>query len=291
MKLWKLATPATLATRPVLVPDPATAVLIRLADWPQTESGLWALDVASRMRSQVVDWEQLVDAATRRALAPACLSGLRYLRDELAQPAPDAAIGALSRAPVSVGEKLKFWVKTGEGAPRSLVEKAANRLADRLLAGRGYQLDVPDRRAVGAVRAQLLRVRRLLAHASQVPLPAEQDAQRHGLILRGDPRPRRLIVRISILRPDVSRRVFFDVSADGIAIARLRCRAGGGRQRIRAQLLFQLPLPGSFDDMTEIIIAARPVQLLPDNASPDRIAAAAPLPFTIVGAWVTHVAF
>ena len=150
--LWRDARQAELALRSVLIPDPTDAIVIGLAHAPLSNSGDWAVDIVTRITHQPIDWERLSDAAIRRGLVPSCLSGLRYLREVLQVPIPDATLSALTKAPVAVGAWLKYWSNVRDRKDRNLIEKAANRGADRLLRRQGYSYFLKDSAAVTVTR-------------------------------------------------------------------------------------------------------------------------------------------
>ncbi|MBN9008578.1 MAG: nucleotidyltransferase family protein, partial [Rhizobiales bacterium] len=145
---WGLAQPAMLAGQSVRVPDPTDSILLLLAHSTTSESGDWAMDIAARLTAQPIDWPALSNRAARRGIVPACLSSLRYLREELGVPVPEEALARLAAVRVPLGERLKAWSNIRDRAERGLVEKAANRVADRMLRKRGFSVVVKDRRAI-----------------------------------------------------------------------------------------------------------------------------------------------
>ena len=238
--LWQAAQPAQLALRPVLIPDPADAIVISLAHAPHSKGGDWAVDVVTRIANQAVDWKKLVGIATERRLVLSCLSGLRYLRDRLDVAVPDTAIAALIDAHVSTGDYLKYRSNVSDRSERNLIDKALNRIADRILKHRGYSYFVKDGTAVTVARSTLAI--RPFRRKQPLALPSPDWGLVHGIAVGGAKRAGRLVVDLAIAEPSVSRRVFFDVTADGVAIARLRSRAGLS-SRTERYMRFSLPLP------------------------------------------------
>jgi len=220
--------------------------------------------------------------AHQRGLVPACLAGLRYARQELSLAVPDAALVAMSANPVPFGERLKYWSNVRDRSDRNVAEKAGNRLADRLLRHQGFSLIVKDRRAITVTRPRV-PVRWLLGLARPVDGLPRERALRHTLTLR---QPRRsLILKLKLEAPPMSRRLFFDITCNGVAIARLRSRAGGRGKGREVARTFHLPLPnGLVGDLT-VSISARPVRFIPPQATEHELAALGPTPFDLAGVW------
>ncbi len=280
--LWRDARPAVLAARKILIPDPTDAIVISLAHAPMSNSVEWALDVVTRIAQQPVDWNKLVDVANRRGLVPACLAGLRYLHEVLEAPVPQSALSALTNAPVTFGARLKYWSNVSDRQDRGLVEKAANRWADRMLRKQGYSHFVKDRVAITVTRPTM-RPDWLRLPAQELPVPASAWGIEHELFLGREIPGRRLAVKLAILRPPVSRRIFFDVTADGIALARLRSRSGPPAQG-EETLTFLLPIARSRDSDMRISIESRPVGFLPPNARKSSHAELGPIEFRLLRA-------
>jgi hypothetical protein len=282
--MWRSAAHVKLALRPILVPAPTDATLLLLAHSATSNSGDWAIDLATRIERQSIDWALLASMAHQRGLVPACLAGLRYVRQELSLGVPDAALAALAALPVPAGERLKYWSNVRDRSERNLFEKAGNRLADRLLRHQGFSLIVKDRRAITVTRPRI-PFRWLLGLAKPVEeLPAGR-ALLHTLTL-GEPR-KSLILKLTLAAPSMSRRLFFDITCNGVAIARLRSRAGGRGAGREVSRTFQLPLPNGLVGDVSVQISARPVRFIPPDGTEREIAALAPTPFNLAGAWTT----
>ncbi len=285
-ELWRTARPAQLALRPVLVPDPTHAALLLLAHSATSDSGDWAIDLAVRIERQAIDWQRLAELAARRGLVPACGAGLRYLAQGLGLALPEAALRAFEALPVPFGERLKYWSNVRDRTDRTLIERAANRVADRLLARQGFSLVVKDRRAITVTRPRLPL--RWLAGAARAvgPLP-EDEALVHSLVLPPVAPGAALVIRLTLATPPISRRLFFDVTADGMAVARLRSRAGGSARAGRPlRRIFHVGLPPGATGAVTLRIEARPVRFVVETASEADKAAIVPLPFRLSGLWL-----
>jgi hypothetical protein len=281
--LWRDAETAKVGSRSILIPDPANAIVISLAHAPHTESAEWAFDVATRVAHQTIDWEKLAFIATERDLVPSCLAGLRYLRDVLSVGVPDLTVATLSRAPVSVPAWMKYWSNVRDRKDRNLAQKAVNRAADWLLRKRDYSVYVKDQAAVTVTRPAVLR-RWRWGRAKTIAVPPSDWGYRQQLLVAGDAGGRRLAFTLAVQRPPLSRRIFFDVTAGGVAVGRLRGRLGPP-ERGEKRLTFVLPLPATGDEDIPVAIEARPVAFVPPNAHAELHIANDPLKFRLVCAW------
>lgn len=283
--LWQRARPASLAMRPILVPDPTDSVLLLLAHSVTSGSGDWALDIAIRIEKQSIDWDRLAQLAARRGLVPACLASLSYLREELGIAVPEAALEKLARTPVTLGERLKYWSNVRDRAERNLAEKAVNRLADRVLRHQRFWLIAKDRRAITVTRPRI-PLRWLLGLAAPVSGLPDGAALERGFSLVVETAGRRLVLKIAFLAPAMSRRLFFDVTVNEVGIARLRTRAGGRRAGKETSRTFYLPMPVWTAGKVDVLVSARPVRYIAPDAAAGDLAALSPIPFRISGAFV-----
>jgi hypothetical protein len=281
--LWREAGPAKVGTRSVLVPDPTNSIIISLAHAPQTESAEWAFDVATRVAHQSIDWGKLVHNARERDLVPSCLSGLRYLRERLSVPIPQPTLDALTAAPVSVAVGMKYWSNITSARKQNLVQKTAERIADRVLRKRGYSVHIKDRVAVSVARPTILR-RWPIGITRSIPVSSPHPDYRHELLVGSGAKGRRLAIRLALVTPPLSRRIFFDVTANGIAVARLRSRLGPPENQEK-RITFVLPLPRSRENDIVIAIEARPVAFVPPHAHAELHIANDPVKFRLVSAW------
>jgi hypothetical protein len=281
--VWRDAETAKVGSRPILVPDPANAIVISLAHAPHTESAEWAFDIATRVAYQGIDWDKLAFIAKERDLVPSCLAGLRYLRDVLSVSVPDFTIATLTRAPASVPAWMKYWSNVRDRKDRNLAQKAVNRAADRLLRKRDYSVYVKDHVAVTVTRPAVLR-RWRLGRAKSIAVPPSDWGYRQQLLVAGGAAGRRLAFTLAVSTPPLSRRIFFDVTADGIAVARLRSRLGPPENHEK-KVTFVLPLPEARETDVAISIEARPVAFVPPYAHAELHIANDPLKFRLVSAW------
>ena len=251
--LWRDAKSAKVGTRSVLIPDPTNSVVISLAHAPQTETAEWAFDVATRIAHQTIEWDKLAYIARERDLVPSCLAGLRYLRERLSVPIPQATLDALTKAPVSVPAWMKYSSNISNSRSQNLVQKTAERIADSVLRKRNYSVHIKDRVAVTVARPTLLR-RWPIGMTQSIPVSLPHPDYRHQLLVSSGAKGRRLAIRLAVSTPPLSRRIFFDVTADGIAVARLRSRLGPPAH-LEKKITFVLPLPEARE--SDIRAAAR----------------------------------
>jgi hypothetical protein len=267
--LWGDARVRSLAGRDVLVPDAADAIVISLAHAPIGSSVEWALDIVTRVAHQPIDWDRILYITEQRGLVPSSLSGLRYLREALSAPIPASVLARLETAPVTFGAWLKFRSNLADRKDRNLADKAVNRVADRLLRRDSYTYFVKDSVAVTVARPSVLPVRLGWSRQS-VPLSSSGLGIRHEFLVPSQMAGRRLGIEIAVLQPGVSRRIFFDVTANGVAIARLRCRLGPPPGIERSLTFFLSDFRCNGLD-TRISIDARPTgYLLADAPQADR---------------------
>jgi hypothetical protein len=285
--LWRHSREVRLAMRTVLIPDATDALVIDLAHGSLSDGGDWAVDIDMRIAHQEIDWDRLTETALRRGLVPTCLAGLLYMRKALEAPIPDRLLSVLLRAPVTLGEWLKYWSNVREREARSLVEKAVNRVANKLLDQKTYSYYVKDHQLV-SVRRPAVPLKWLLGFSHKIETVHGAWAHHQELMIHRVAEARHLVMSIAIVRPSISRRIFFDVAADGVAVARLRSRSGGDRARSEARLHFSVPLPkcGPLAKSMRVTIEARPSGFLPPNADKSMHEMLGPMKFRIVNAWL-----
>ena len=282
--LWQRAVPARLAGLPVLVPDATNAMLIVLAHATESANGDWTIDVATRVREQAIDWDRLVETADRRGIVPACLAGLSYLSLRVGVPLPHDVIPRLSALRVPFAQRLKYWSNVRDRSERSLPEKAANRLADRLLVRRGFSVVVKDRSAITVTRSTLAPAALAKRARSSLVEPSDPGLE-YLWHLPGLEGGTRLLVKLGFACPVRSRRLFFDVCVGEIAIARLRTRAGGGRTAKTVTRSFRFDLPAMDGSAASLRISARPAHFLRPGAAPAEREDFGPFPFHVAGIW------
>jgi peptidoglycan/xylan/chitin deacetylase (PgdA/CDA1 family) len=278
--LWSRSRPADLALRPVLVPDPTDSVLLILAHGAEGNGGDWALDIATRVQRQTIDWDRLVETAEQRGLAAPCRDGLAFLAHAAGVAVPERVLVRLAASRIPLAERLKNWSNARHPQERNRIEKLADRLADSLLRRRGYEVFIPDaqlRRAVRAPRAWLNRNR-----GQDVP-PSGLGLE-HGRVLSGGRSAGALFVRMSLDPPAHSRRFLFELAVDGVVMARLRMRAGG-KEAGTVERLFRVPLSHRTGGALSVTVTARPLQLPSRKSTAADIARIGVVPFRLVGMW------
>lgn len=277
--MWRNARTGSIAGRAVLVPAVEDALIMSLAHAPISDSAEWALDVMVRFGGVPIDWDKVAHIAIRRGLVPPCYMGLRYLSDALEAPIPGDVIQGLGLARVSVGCWLKFWANVSDRRKRNITDKIANLGADYLLRREGFSHYVKDREAV--IVSRPLRIARLLQWSGRsVSIPRPSVRTSHEFVIDKDVPGERLVIVISVLGPPVSRRLFFDVMANGVAIARLRCRLGPPTG-VEKSLRFFLPKFRDEGTASRIEVQARPAGYLSANASKDECDERAAVPFSV----------
>jgi hypothetical protein len=307
--LWAGAQSTHLNGHPVMVPSPAASILISLAHSIQGEGGDWAVDVAERLRHQAIDWDCFAELATRWRLTLSMRSGLLYLKQQLGLTIPAEIIERLAVVPADWAERLKFWSNVREHATRPLADRIANRIADLALAARGYDLAVSDAKglamiqslgaisagdlvnffAPGGKRLTIIPPRPLdaltfLRAGSAIGLGADaanwstQTTVSIGSCSRGST----LAIELEFCVPPRPRWIYFDLSRDDRAFARMKTRAGGRKAGLcrRIAALVRVP-PGSHPGIS---IEARPTKFIRPAATARVLELADALPFRVVRA-------
>jgi hypothetical protein len=263
--LWQDARNVSLSNQALLIPDPADSVVLSLAHAPISNSVEWAIDVAARIADGTVDWEKVVHIVRRRELVPSGLAGLRFLSERIYVAVPERVVAELNRTPVRFSSWIKYWSNLCDRSDRNVAEKAANRIADRILSARSHTRFVKDAIAVTVVRptvaARYLQFRNELPQGQSLPF-----AKKHFFHALPTREGSKLVMVLAIRTRPKSRRVFFDVVANGEAIARLRCRLRPSRRPERLYA-FSIPLPSKQATAIEVSIEARPTLFLPESAS------------------------
>lgn len=280
--LWARARPAFLVTRPILLPDPTDSILIVLAHAAESTKGDWAIDVGTRMREQDIDWDRLAVMANLLGIVPACLTGLAYLSRRVGLSVPDRVLARLSANKVPVSQRLKHWSNTVDRADHGLARKVTSRLADLMLDRQGFSREVKDRRAIAVSRSMIVpwgaASRRRSRIGSAPGLRLEHTVQLPRL-----DRQTPLVLQLTFEEPVRSRRMFFDVCVDGIAVARLKTRAGGHAFPRMITRRFRFRVPGSSGTLQ---ISARPTHFLRPNATEAEIADFGQFSFQVDGVWI-----
>jgi putative nucleotidyltransferase-like protein len=276
-EMWARAETRNLASRSVLVPDATDSVLLLLAHSAASESGDWAVDLAIRVEKTSIDWRRFAASAERLGLVPICRAGLDYLRTELEAPVPREAADALASASASRLERVKYWSAARPKSERTFLEKAADLLANRLLRRQGYHAGKNESRAVAIVRRSILPVWLLPAGRA-----ADAEATLSHTVDISDPaRLRRLLLGLELQRPATRRRILFEVSVDGVAIAQLRCRSRRGKAGSKFNCAFTVPLPKEHPEPIRIAVSARPSRYLSPDASAAELKCYSAVPFKL----------
>jgi hypothetical protein len=137
---WERAVPRTLFGREMLVPSPADLLLhtcVHGARFARSMSVAWVPDSARiiERHGSELDWSLLAREARRRVLELPLRETLRFLKEELESPVPDAVLQALEpREPAWL-----FWLDhqlfAGDPSASTLWHRAAARIVDRLRHG------------------------------------------------------------------------------------------------------------------------------------------------------------
>jgi hypothetical protein len=277
-ELWANARQVTLLGRTVLVPDAAESLVIGLMHGLNAPNGDWALDAVARLASGDFDWTRLLDTTRRRGPVPHVRAGLIYLKEALEQPVPQDVLDQLARAKVGWPIHLHFWCHARQGRARNPLERLAGVASNAGLRASGYRQDRPS-------VLQEMRANPLWRYLPRRRLPAERNtwAIEHELSL-GEAARGRLIVAVAVNRPAISRRMFFDISIDGIGIARARSRTGGAQAGSECVLWFAVRLPTRHDGPGVLRIESRPVSYRSPMLDPAARAKVAPVEFRIESA-------
>lgn len=110
--LWDQAIPFRIGAMPARSLN-ATALLLHVCmhgtQRGELSSIRWAADAMTILRSQhPVDWNMLVDQAAQRRYTQHMLDTLRYLKQTLDAPVPDAALDSLGRSPTTMFDRLFY---------------------------------------------------------------------------------------------------------------------------------------------------------------------------------------
>jgi hypothetical protein len=121
---WKHAVPSRLADLPVLLPSPTDALLLACLhglSWSATSSLRWAVDADFLIRHNPIEWDRLAEYAEWRGVALPLRLALRYLRDVLEIPIPEATLQKIHAAPF---DRSDLWVLKTYSGPENLIWNA-----------------------------------------------------------------------------------------------------------------------------------------------------------------------
>ena len=279
--LWGRARPVLFAGKKVLVPSGEDSILISLASGVGGNSGDWAIDVGHRISVSSLDWDRIVETTARRGLVPTALSGLTYLRS-LGMAVPEQAITRLSALHIPTAEWLKYWSNIrGHGRRRGLTKKVINSIADLGLPRRSYDYRVRGNEPVPVKRPSTWPRR------GWEPVTVAEGAHewKTSHSLHVGKAGGACMIALCVPCATASRRVFFDVRTDELALARLRGRSGGRREREHL-LRFSFPLPARTGCPIALTVESRPVGYGGTGGTSNTRDTLAAVPFRLVGAWL-----
>lgn len=277
--LWQRARRVQIMGRELFVPCPADSMVIGLVHAANSVGADWALDAAARLSAPGIDWTTLVDTARGRGLVPQVRGGLLYLKERLHQDVPDDVLRELARTPGDPLMQLQCWASARPDGTRSWLARAISHVATRLLPRRGYRMAHSDRAAIAVRRNRSFW--RLLPRRAVAAQPGPADSLQRDFTLPPDSAGKTLFVDVALKPYPTSRRVFFDISADGVGFARLRARIGG-RNSAGYRLSFAVPLPPRVQDGARLKIEARPVAFLAPQLAAEQRDLLAALPFNLL---------
>jgi hypothetical protein len=279
--LWDRARPVLFAGKKVLVPSGEDSILISLASGVGGNSGDWAIDVGHRISVSSLDWDRIIEMTARRGLVPTALSGLTYLRS-LGLAVPERAITRLSALHVPTAEWLKYWSNIrGHGRRRGLAKKVVNGIADLGLPRRSYDYRVRGNEPVPVKRPSIWPRR------GWEPVTVAEGAHewKTSHSLHVGKAGGACMIALCVPTATASRRVFFDVRTEELALARLRARSGGRRERQHV-LRFSFPLPAQNGAPVDLTVESRPVRYEDAGTASKTRDAFGAVPFRLVGAWL-----
>ena len=278
--LWRRARILMFKGKKVLVPSGEDSIVISLASGVGGNSGDWAIDVSHRISVSSLDWDRIIETVARRGLVPAALSGLTYLR-ALGVAVPEQAIARLHAIHVPTAEWLKYWSNVrGHGRRRGLAKKVINSIADLGLPRQRYEYRVRGNEPVPVRRTSIWW--RFGWEPVAVAEAAHEWSTSHSLHVGKTGSA--CMVALSIPPATASRRVFFDVRMGELALARLRARSGGQREREHV-LRFSFPLPAQ-NGPVDLTVESRPVSYEHAGMTSDARGFLGAVPFRLVGAWL-----
>lgn len=112
---WACLEPIDIGGRGAWIQSPADLLLhvcVHGLRWSTTPPVRWAADAVMILRSgRRVDWDRLVQRAIHQRVLLAAREALRFLRDTLDAPVPEAVLQRLMQVRVSATERLEYRVK------------------------------------------------------------------------------------------------------------------------------------------------------------------------------------
>lgn len=97
-------------TRVLSPPDLLLHVCVHGTKWAHTPGIRWIADAMTVLRHDPIDWPRVVEVARRRRYVLRMRETLGFLRERLAAPVPDSALGPLTQEPVGPLERFEYRV-------------------------------------------------------------------------------------------------------------------------------------------------------------------------------------
>lgn len=277
--LWARAMPARFHGRRVFIPSHADMIALAAAHAarPATAhqvSAAWAFDLITLLKQGGADPEKVIESAAALDAVAACIACLLYLDRLVPLDNAQQIIRTLERRGIDARETLSLVARSkGSAAGAPLRRLAA------LLTERPENDFEPERRVVPRISRSRLTTQGKAAVAPSATTREPRLRHEFNIDSAELPEPRRLVIEIEFERPRVARRFRFDVSADGVPIARLGARLAPFTPGTR--LTFSVPLPQANGPSTRIAIEALAEGEVPAKANLEQVLRAKPVPFRI----------
>ena len=269
--VWSRARAASMAGIAVAIPDPVDMLVFALGHSAGSIMGDWIIELIARLKDPAFDWNGFADRVSQRGLAPLIESRLRWIENTLFLDVKGARM-AMRNSTSTFGERLKAYATARPKARRGVAERAIGLFADALLRGH-YSLERKERDDVKVIRPK----------ARPAGAPASTVSSRHRLSQVDDVT---LPITLAFRRPLQRRKIMFEVIVDNRVSSLLRGRVTpDGSDWIE----WSFKLPSGFQLPTQIEIIAVPIGPLDDEAAPEHISQAHPVPFAVVSPQNTDV--
>lgn len=131
-RLWQAAVTMELAGVTTRAPCPADQLLLACVHgtpWSPLPPFRWIADAVTVVRAagEGLEWERLVEEASRRRLTVATAAALTYLQEEFGAAVPDAALASLRAVPASRHERAAFRAACRPDSPLRTLRMAWDR--------------------------------------------------------------------------------------------------------------------------------------------------------------------
>ena len=269
--LWSGVRTGSLQGKAVAVAAPEASIVMSLSHATNSPGGDWAIDVATRIRRQHIDWERLADFAGRWGQRESVRAGLSFLADELGQSVPPDVLKQFRARPAPLAERVRYWSSARLTERRHPVSKQVIRqAAEAILWRRGYTMARSDRTTVAIVR------RSRLAFTSPLPAASASTPWETTSTVALPPAASRFVALIMEVEPlQRVRRLRFDISVDGRLFARLRTKPANGP----FGTILELP-PGRFKNLFIELLGTRALRV---GEPPQNAALVGPVRFRVHG--------